>query len=75
MTSLELIRRVLRTIAKSNVIGEAPTIIHTDAMDALFVRLQPDEVAGSLLNLQTGSVQFPDDFTEIDEDFVDIEVI
>jgi len=32
-------------------------------------------VAGSLLNLQTGSVQFPDDFTEIDEDFVDLEVI
>lgn len=74
-SSLERLRRVLMTVAERKVIGEKATVIHTEVIDALVVRLHPDEVPGSLLTLEiasvhardmlnisyfTGSVQLPD---------------
>lgn len=70
----------MRTVTKRKVVNEKPTIIRTEALDALVVRLDPEEVAGSLLTLETGSLQLPDsaDMRETltaAGDFVDIEVM
>ena len=67
-------------MAKRKVVNEEPTIIRTEALDAMVVRLDPEEVAGSSLTLETGSVQLPDsaDMREAltgAGDFVDIEVL
>ena len=67
-------------MAKSKVVNEEPTIISTEALDALVVKLDPVEVAGSLLTLETGSVQLPDSAAMRQVltgagDFVDIEVL
>ena len=77
--SLDLLRRILRTIAEKKVIGENATVIQTEIIDALVVRLHPDEAAGSQLTLKTGSVQLPDsaDMKETLNgvgNFVDVEV-
>ena len=68
---------VLKIMSKSKVTGEPPTVIYSDAMDTLVVRIHADELPGSVFSLQTGSVQLPDDLTEIlagAGDFVDVEV-
>lgn len=70
----------MRTVAKRKVVNEEPTIIRTETLDALVVKLNPEEVAGSFLTLETGSVQLPDsaDMREALTglgDFVDIEVL
>lgn len=57
---MEIIRKILRTVAKRKVVNEEPTIIRTETLDALVVKLNPEEVAGSFLTLETGSVQLPD---------------
>ena len=78
MTSLERFHVVLKVIAKNKVIGEEPTVILTEAMEVLVVRLHPDEVAGSVFRLPTGSVQLPDDLKASLSGvgaFVDIEVL
>ena len=61
------------------LIGEEATVIHTEVIEILVARLHPDEVPGSRLNLETGSVRLPDsaDFVEVlsgVEKFVDVEV-
>jgi len=66
-------------VTKRKVVNEEPTIIRTEALDALVVRLEPEEVAGSLLTLETGSVQLPDSVDMREAltgagNFVDIEV-
>lgn len=70
----------MKTVAKRKVVNEEPTIISTEALDALVVKLDPVEVAGSLLTLETGSVQLPDlaalrHVLTGAGDFVDIEVL
>ena len=77
---MEIIQNILRTVAKRKVVNEKPTIIRTEALDALVVRLDPEELAGSVLTLETGSVQLPDsagmrETLEGVGDFVDIEVM
>ena len=69
---------VLRIIAKSKVIHEKPTVIRSESMDALVVRLHPDKVSGYRLILDSGSVQLPDNLNEIlvgVGDLVDVEVL
>ena len=70
----------MKTATKRKVVNEEPTIIRTEALDALVVRLDSEEVAGSLLTLETGSVQLPDSADMRKTltgagDFVDIEVM
>lgn len=74
---MEILRKVLRTVAKGKVVGEEPSIISTEALDALVVRLHPEELGGSLLTLETGSVGLPADMRGLltgAGDFVDVEV-
>ena len=77
---MEIVWNILKTVAKRKVVNEEPTIISTEALDALVVKLDPVEVAGSLLTLETGSVQLPDSaalrhLLTGAGDFVDIEVL
>ncbi|XP_078349636.1 LOW QUALITY PROTEIN: polycystin-1-like protein 2 [Oculina patagonica] len=79
-TSLEVLRKILRTVTNGKVVGEEPSVVDTEALDALVVRLHPEEVAGSLLTLETGSVRLPHSANMREllrgaGDFVDIEVI
>ena len=57
---MEIIQNILRTEAKRKVVSEKPTVIRTEVLDVLVVRLDPEELAGSVLTLETGSVQLPD---------------
>ena len=69
---------VLRIILKTKVIDEEPTVILSESMNALVVRLHPDKVSGYLLILESGSVKLPDNLSEIlvgVGDFVDVEVL
>lgn len=66
-------------MTNGKVVGEEPSVVDTEALDALVVRLHPEEVAGSLLTLETGSVRLPDSANMREllrgaGDFVDIEV-
>lgn len=77
---MEIVGKILKTVAKRKVVNEEPTIISTEALDALVVKLDPEKVAGSLLTLETGSVQLPDSANMKQVlagagDFVDIEVL
>ena len=79
LTSLKLLRRVMRTVAQKKLIGEEATVIHTEVIEILVARLHPDEVPGSRLTLETGSVQLPEsaDVAQVlsgVENFVDVEV-
>ena len=79
LTSLKLLRRVMRTLAEKKLIGEEATVIRTEVIEILVARLHPDGVPGSRLTLETGSVQLPDsaDVAQVlsgVENFVDVEV-
>ena len=69
----------MRTVAQKKLIGEEATVIHTEVIEILVARLHPDEVPGSRLTLETGSVQLPEsaDVAQVlsgVENFVDVEV-
>lgn len=80
LTSLGNLRRVLRIVAKKKMIGEKATVIHTEVIDVLIVRLHPDGAPGAWLTLETGSVQLPNS-ADMKEaltgagNFVDVEVL
>ena len=70
----------MRSVAEKKLIGEEATVIHTELIEILVARLHPDEVPGSMLTLETGSVQLPDsaDVAQVlsgFENFVDVEVL
>lgn len=76
---MEILRTVLRTVTNGKVAGEEASFIRTEALDGLVARKHPDELAGSLLSLETGSVWLPnsDDMRELMASvgsFVDVEV-
>ena len=81
LTSLKLLRRVMRTLAEGKLIGAEATVIHTEVIEILVARLHPDGVPGSRLLLETGSVQLPDSADAVEgfsrgvENFVDVEVL
>ena len=69
----------MRTVAEEKLIGEEATVIHTEVIEILIARLHPNEVSGSRLTLETGSVQLPDSADVVQvlsgiEKFVDVEV-
>ena len=69
----------MRTVAEEKLIGEEATVIHTEVIEILIARLHPNEVPGSRLTLETGSVQLPDSADVVQvlsgvEKFVDVEV-
>ena len=47
-------------MADEKLIGEEATVIHTEVIEILVARLHLDEVPGSRLTLETGSVVLPD---------------
>ena len=66
-------------MADEKLIGEEATVIHTEVIEILVARLHPDEVPGSRLTLETGSVVLPDSPDVVQvlsgvEKFVDVEV-
>ena len=66
-------------MADEKLIGEEATVIHTEVIEILVARLHPDEVPGSRLTLETGSVVLPDSADVLQvlsgvEKFVDVEV-
>jgi len=75
---LENLHLILRVIAESKVVDEEPTVMRTESVNTLVVRLRPEKVNGTSLTLPTGSVHFPDYLGGRlfgVEDFVDVEVL
>ena len=69
----------MRTVVDEKLIGEEATVIHTEVIEILVARLHPDEVPGSRLTLETGSVVLPDSADVVQvlsgvQKFVDVEV-
>ena len=72
-------RRVLQTVIKGKVVGEDPSVIKTELLEALVARRHPEYVAGSLLTLKTCYVHFPEsqimrDMLSGTGEYVDLEV-
>ena len=71
--------RVLQTVIKGKVVGEDPSVIKTELLEALVARSHPEYVAGSLLTLETCYVHFPEsqimrDMLSGTGEYVDLEV-